>query len=92
MEKFYWLGRKRSAIAMARLATTAEARLIHYDLAGRYSIKAAYCPSFMVPKKGPATEGERAALHIPLPAAPSQDRGVNPGIRRDPETPKGGSR
>ena len=28
-------------MAMARAATGAEARLIHYELAGRYSIKAA---------------------------------------------------
>jgi hypothetical protein len=41
----YWIGRKRSAMAMAHEATTSEARLIHFDLAGRYSIKAAQCPS-----------------------------------------------
>lgn len=43
MESRYWIGRKRSAMGMARMAATAEARLIHYDLAGRYSIKAAQC-------------------------------------------------
>lgn len=41
MEKAHWLGRKRASLANARAAATAEARLIHYDLAGRYSIKAA---------------------------------------------------
>ena len=41
MEKNYWIGRKRAAMAMARAASSAEARLIHYDLAGRYSIMAA---------------------------------------------------
>jgi hypothetical protein len=35
MEQMYWLGRKRASLANAKAATT------HYDLAGRYSIKAA---------------------------------------------------
>ena len=39
--KNYWLERKRAAMAMAREAATGEARLIHYEMAGRYSIKAA---------------------------------------------------
>jgi len=65
MDKAYWIGRKRAAIAMARAATSAEARLIHYDLAGRYSVKAAMTPPFMLPRKGPATQGERAALRLP---------------------------
>jgi hypothetical protein len=64
MEKKYWLGRKRAAMAMARGAATAETRLIHYELAGRYSIKAACTPAFMVPEKEPAAEGERAALRL----------------------------
>jgi hypothetical protein len=41
METAYWLGRNRASLANARAATGAEARLIHYELAGRYSIKAA---------------------------------------------------
>ena len=41
MEQVHWLGRKRASIANARAAANAEARLIHYDLAGRYSVKAA---------------------------------------------------
>ena len=41
METAYWLGRERASLANARNATGAEARLIHYELAGRYSIKAA---------------------------------------------------
>jgi len=41
MEQKHWLGRKRASMANARAAASAEARLIHYDLAGRYSIKAA---------------------------------------------------
>lgn len=41
MEQAYWLARHRASLANARAATIAEARLIHYELAGRYSIKAA---------------------------------------------------
>ena len=74
MGKEYWIGRKRAAVAMARAATSAEARLIHYDLAGRYSVKAALAPPFMLPGKGPATVGERAALHLPA-CAPPRPRG-----------------
>lgn len=40
MEKTYWLGRKRASLEAAQNAGGAEARLIHYDLAGRYSLKA----------------------------------------------------
>jgi hypothetical protein len=40
MEKRYWLGRKRASLKAAQNAVSAEARLIHYDLAGRYSLKA----------------------------------------------------
>ena len=41
MDRSYWLARNSVAAMMARNATTAEARLIHYEMAGRYSIKAA---------------------------------------------------
>ena len=41
MEHSYWLRRSRAAGAMARRAESAEARLAHLDLAGRYSVKAA---------------------------------------------------
>ena len=40
MEKGYWLSRKRASLKAAQNAISAEARLIHYDLAGRYSLKA----------------------------------------------------
>jgi len=69
MEKTYWLGRRSSAVAMARIATSSKARLIHYDLAGRYSIKAANCVPFMLPTSGPATEGEASSLRIAPPSA-----------------------
>ena len=77
MEKKYWIGRKRAAMAMARAATSSEARLIHYDLAGRCSVMAALDAPFMLPVKGPATEGERLALQPPGAGyrAPSRPRG-----------------
>ena len=42
MEQAHWLMRKKASLANARAAVTAEARLVHYDLAGRYSVKAAH--------------------------------------------------
>ena len=40
MEKAYWLCRKSASLRSAQNAASAEARLVHYDLAGRYSLKA----------------------------------------------------
>ena len=40
MEKAYWLSRKRASLKAAQNAVSAEARLIHYDLAGRDSVNA----------------------------------------------------
>jgi hypothetical protein len=90
MEKTYWLGRTRAAMAMARDATCSKARLIHYDLAGRYSVRAASA-TFMLPRKSPATDGEREALRPAPPstlrnsefnrAPPPLPRGHKPGDR-----------
>lgn len=41
MNQAYWLERERDSITHARAATLPDVRLIHYDLAHRYSIKAA---------------------------------------------------
>jgi hypothetical protein len=41
MQQAHWLSRKRASMAMAEKAVSSEARLIHYELAGLYSIKAA---------------------------------------------------
>lgn len=41
MEQSYWLSRKSASAANARKSRCAEARLVHLDLAGRYSVKAA---------------------------------------------------
>ncbi len=40
MEKAYWLSRKRATLKLAKDAVSSEARLVHYDMAGRYSLKA----------------------------------------------------
>ena len=40
MEKAYWLSRKRASLKLARNAVSSAARLVHYDLAGRYGLKA----------------------------------------------------
>ena len=61
MEHRYWLGRKRASVANARRATSAESRLIHLDLAGRYSIKAALAGP------APARPEARVALALPRP-------------------------
>ena len=60
MEHSYWLGRKRASVANARIAGCAVSRLVHLDLAGRYSILAARARS-----AAPA----RAALGLQAPAA-----------------------
>ena len=45
MDKTYWLRRQHAAMAAARRARSSESRLIHYDMAGRYSIRAAHAPA-----------------------------------------------
>ena len=40
MEKAHWLRRKRASLKAAQVAEHSLARLAHYDLAGRYSLKA----------------------------------------------------
>lgn len=84
MERRYWIGRMHAAMGMARRATTAETRLIHYDMAGRYSIKAANVLPFLVTRKGPATAGEQAALRLPKPADRDRNSGFG-GTRDSPQ-------
>jgi hypothetical protein len=69
MDNGYWIGRKRSAMRMARGAATAEVRLIHYDLAGRYSIRAAQFAPLALPPSQPARDGEGARSHLAPPDA-----------------------
>ena len=67
MEKRYWIGRMHAAEGMARRAATAESRLFHYEMAGRYSIKAAHALPFLAARVE-AIVVERATLHLPGPA------------------------
>ncbi|HEY0111670.1 MAG TPA: hypothetical protein VGB59_00810 [Allosphingosinicella sp.] len=85
MEKKYWIGRKRASMAMARGAT-GEARLIHYELAGLYSIRAAQ--SAAAGETGGSGEG--AMLHLPNPSSlellpPDSRHEDGFEARRDPE-------
>jgi hypothetical protein len=41
MERAHWLSRKRASMGMAESAVSSRARLVHYELAGLYSVKAA---------------------------------------------------
>lgn len=41
MDEAYFIGRMRASLEMARNAAGSAARLIHFDLAGRYSLAAA---------------------------------------------------
>lgn len=59
MEQKYWLKRQRSALGMARGAEAAETRLVHYEMAGLYSIMAAQ-------SAGATPTGEVCAA-LPLP-------------------------
>lgn len=86
MENGYWIGRKHSAMAMARDAATSDARLIHYELAGRYSINAAQCIPFASRDWQDRPTGASAALHVPGPALlQPAPRAPEPHARRDPE-------
>jgi len=70
MEKSYWLSRKRSSVANAASAGSAEARLIHLDLAGRYSVKAALAGAEVVA----ASVAPIVALTLPEDDSPYYER------------------
>lgn len=83
MDKAYWIGRKRAAMALARTAATSQKRLDFYEQAGRHSIRAAQSPPFLLVERGPASDGEREALRSPDPSS------VRPGsIFRGPQSPR----
>src|SRR3954454_17156998 len=78
MEQAYWLGRKRASVANARHAGGAEARLVHLDLAGRYSIKAAAAAAAAT---RPEQESDRVALHLPGSAEADHYQRLETGAR-----------
>jgi hypothetical protein len=71
MERAHWLSRKRASLAMAENAISAEARLIHYELAGRYSVKAANAlrPQMHLEDEPPP---ELYAVRQPVPKSPEK--------------------
>ena len=74
METSYWLGRKRASVANAHAADSSEARLVHLDLAGRYSIKAAASvPSAAVIAAQDNHEAGAEGLALALPSAGAGD-------------------
>jgi len=77
MEQAYWLSRKRASVANARHAGGAEARLVHLDLAGRYSVKAAAAAAASVPEQ----EGARLALPLPESAEADHYQRLETGAR-----------
>lgn len=82
MDKAYWIGRKRAALALARGATASEDRLAHYDRAGRCAIAAAQCRPFLMVEDGSVVEVEEEARDGPPP------RPTRPGsIFRGPWAP-----
>ncbi len=74
MPKQYWTRRMDAAVAMAQGATCGEAKLGHYERAGRYSLNAVRGLPFLLPRKEPATEGEREALRRPLAPRYGEER------------------
>jgi hypothetical protein len=63
MEQTYWLGRKRASLKSANAAKSSKARLIHFDLAGRYSVKANYAGALKL-----------GAVNLVAPAGGAQSR------------------
>jgi hypothetical protein len=63
MDREYWLNRNHAALGMAKGASSAEAKLFHYELAGLYSIKAAQCaPPFIARRDGPLNRADPTLL------------------------------
>lgn len=74
MEQSYWLGRKRDAAANARRTGSSRARLIHLDLAGRYSVMAAHAAA----ARAAIGTQERAQPSLALPRAGSEPERLEP--------------
>lgn len=64
MEQAYWLDRTRASGALARAASCSKSRLVHFDLAGRYSVKAADSAGAQTIIVEPAN-----AIHVAMPRA-----------------------
>ena len=62
MDKAFWLRRQQESSDMAQSATSSAARLIHLEVAGRYSIEAA---------------NVELRLHLPVDSPVTSDGGVD---------------
>jgi hypothetical protein len=62
MEKKFWLDRQRESVEMAHNATCAEARLVHFELAGRYGVEAVRLDKQVVGRPG-FSEHHGGVLH-----------------------------
>ena len=78
MEQAYWLSRKRASVQMARNADNSEARLVHYDLAGRYSVKAMSAGSVPVRPSVRCIRGPRSNLTHAMTAISSKRAAKTP--------------
>jgi hypothetical protein len=67
MEQSYWIRRKRDAAANARRSDSSRARLVHLDLAGRYSVMAALAAE---QRSATGDKREGISLTVPLPEYP----------------------
>jgi len=65
VEKVYWLSRKRASLKLAANAASSEARLVHYDLAGRYSVKAMSTESQAIDLAGAVPESAQPVCSSP---------------------------
>jgi hypothetical protein len=71
MERAHWLSRKRASLGMAERAVSSRARLVHYELAGLYSVKAAEVPRpelHLEDEPPPVINGERKEV----PSSPAE--------------------
>ena len=77
MEYNYWLDRSVHAFGMAQSATSSKTRLIHLELAGAYSVRAAGCDERpadwnAIGRTTPQapTAGARAGPDLRIPSSP----------------------
>lgn len=82
----YWTSRKNAAMVMARDAVTSDVRLIHYELAGRYSIHAAQSiVDGPIRQDGRTGQGAILRMRAPALGQPVLPPLANAEERLDPE-------
>ena len=86
MEKTHWLGREQASLQAASDAVGSEARLIHYDLAGRFGVKAAAAETQVIE----LADSLPPAIYVTAKASRAPD--VAEGRKRRRLLPGGGAR